>query len=391
MADTFRRIWQNIYLRVIFLVALAYGLFWLLRTTQLAWSSFLIAFLIAYLVEPIVERLDQSRIIRRWMSVTLVIIGILLFFILSVVLASRVVAQLSALPAQVLPLLERVPEWLGHAQENAPPIVSAYLAENAEGVQDFVDEQQRQLSRWAQQGTRRLVGVVRTVFGGLGRALLVLALSGFIISSYTAIQQSFLKAFPTRYHDMAFDLGAKLNESVGGYVRAKVVEAIIVGFVVWLVLLLMGVPQAPALGFLAAVLNPIPYLGPFVATIPVTLSALTISWQLAVIAFFVMGIIQVLDGNLLAPILLSQGVSVHPVTVLLALVIGSALFGLWGVIPAIPVAAFLQLMYRDYYLKSKWYLGDAPLTTPEPARAEASPETSSTPAALPPKAERSSS
>lgn len=359
MQDTFGRIWDNIYLRVLLIVVLAYALLWLLRATQIAWTSFLIAFLIAYLVEPIVSRLEHTRIMRRWMSVTFVIVFILLFFVVSVLLAGEVLVQLSSLPAQVLPLLESLPEWVSELEENAPPLLATFLVDNTPGIQNFISEQQRQLSFWAQREARQILRLVGTIFGSLGRSLFILALAGFIISSYAVIQKSFLRAFPPRYHNMAYDLAAKLDKSVGGYVRAKVLEAIIVGFGVWLVLLVMGVPTAAPLAFLAAVLNPIPYLGPSLASLPIVLSALTVSWPLAVIAFFVMGAIQVLDGNILAPILLSQSVSVHPVTVLLALVIGGALLGLWGVILAIPVAAFLQLLYTDYYLKSDWYLGSS--------------------------------
>ena len=360
MQDTFRQIWENIYLRVLFIVTAIYAVFWLLKTTQIAWTSFLIAFLIAYLVEPIVSRLENTRVFRRWMSVTFVIIFILLFFTVSVLLTGEVLVQLSGLPGQVIPLIEQIPDWLDGVEEQAPPLLATFLVDNTPGVQTFIAEQQRQLTFWAQREARQVVRLIGTVFGGLGRSLFILALAGFIISSYSAIQRSVLMAFPQRYHAMAKDLAVKLDKSVGGYIRAKVLEAIIVGFGVWIVLLVMNIPTAAPLAFLAAVLNPIPYLGPSLASLPIVLSALTVSWPLAVVAFFVMGIIQVLDGNILAPILLAQSVSVHPVTVLLALVIGGALLGLWGVILAIPVAAFLQLLYTDYYLQSKWYLGSSP-------------------------------
>ena len=362
MVDTFQRVWQNIYLRVILIISVVYGLFWLIQQTQLAWTSFLIAFLIAYLVEPIVLRLERTRIIRRWFSVTLVIVFIFLFLVVSVLLLREVVLRLAVLLDDIPPLLAQLTVWVEGLETNAPPLVATLLADNAEGIQDLVREQQAALSRWARDQGRRFPALVGTVFGYFGRALLIVALAGFIISGYDVIKRGFVRMFPPRYRVLAHDIAAKLNKSVGGYVRAKFVESVIVGLFVWVVLLLMGIPSAAPLAFLVGLLNPVPYLGPFVASIPVVLSALTISWQLALTAFFVMGIIQVLDGNILQPILLSQNVSVHPVTVLVALVTGGALLGVWGVLLAIPIAAFLSLIYTDYYLKSKWYLGrNAPL------------------------------
>jgi predicted PurR-regulated permease PerM len=120
------------------------------------------------------------------------------------------------------------------------------------------------------------------------------------------------------------------------------------------------VPKAAAIALISALLNPIPYVGPAVASIPAILSALTIGWQHALIALIASVIIQALDGNVLQPLLLAKSVKVHPVTVLVSLLAGGALFGFWGILLAIPVAAFIQLLYNDYYLKSEWYRGVNP-------------------------------
>ena len=72
-------------------------------------------------------------------------------------------------------------------------------------------------------------------------------------------------------------------------------------------------------------------------------------------------VIQQIDGNVLGPLLLSQNMQVHPVTVLIALIVGSSLFGFWGIILAIPATAFFQLLYNDYYLTSTWYKDGEPL------------------------------
>ena len=87
------------------------------------------------------------------------------------------------------------------------------------------------------------------------------------------------------------------------------------------------------------------------------LSALTVSWQRAVVTFIVVVVINLLDGNVVQPLLFAQTVEVHPVIVLVVLIAGGELFGFWGILLSIPVAAFMQLIYRDYYLNSKWYLG----------------------------------
>jgi predicted PurR-regulated permease PerM len=351
--DTFERIWQNIYLRVSLIIGVTYLSFYILRATKLAWVSFLIAFLIAYLVEPFVAKLERNRLIPRWLSVAITMLLIVLFFIISVVLVGDILAQLATLPAIIRPFLDTLPVEL---EKRTPPWLAELLGDNTTSVQAFYEQQRGFLIGWFQGRARLLVRSIGTFFGGLGQAVVIVFLSAFIISSYSKIQRSMYALFPSRYQEFLQDLITKLDHSVGGYIRAQFFRAIIVGIVTWVTLLVIGVPKPAAIAFVTAFLNPIPYLGPSLATIPAVLSALTVSWQTSLFALIACIIIQVIDGNLLQPIVLAQGVAVHPVTVLLALLVGSGLFGFWGILLSIPVAAFLQLMYQDYYLKSKWYL-----------------------------------
>jgi predicted PurR-regulated permease PerM len=352
--DTFQRIWQNIYLRVLLIIAVAFLLFYVLHVTRVAWVSFIIAFLIAYLVEPLVDRLERSRLVPRWLSVAITMLLIILFFIVGVVLVGEVLAQFATLPGIIIPFLNNLPTEL---EKVSPPWLTAFFGDNTTSVQAFYEQQRSFLVSWFQGRARLLVRGIGVFFGGLGQAVVIVFLSAFIISSYSAIQKNIYTLFPSRYQEIIQDLITKLDHSVGGYIRAQVFRSIIVGFIIWITLLIIGVPKAAAIAFITAFLNPIPYLGPSLATIPAVLSALTVSWQIALITLIACIVIQVIDGNVLQPLVLSQGVSVHPVTVLVSLLIGGALFGFWGIMLSIPVAAFLQLVYQDYYLKSKWYLG----------------------------------
>jgi predicted PurR-regulated permease PerM len=353
--DTLERIWQNTYLRVLLIIAVIYLFFFILSVTRLAWVSFLIAFLIAYLVEPFAARLERNRLIPRWLSVAITMLLIIFFFIISAVLVGDILAQLVTLPAIIRPFLDTLPAEL---EKRTPLWLAELLGDNTTSVQAFYEQQRGFLINWLQGRARLLVRGIGVFFGGLGQAVVIIFLSAFIISSYSIIQRSIYTLFPARYQEFIQDLITKLDHSVGGYIRAQFFRAIIVGIVMWITLLIIGVPKPAAIAFITAFLNPIPYLGPSLATIPAVLSALTISWQTALITLVACIVIQVIDGNVLQPLVLAQGVAVHPVTVLLALLVGGGLFGFWGILLSIPVAAFLQLIYQDYYLKSKWYLGE---------------------------------
>ncbi len=355
VANTFKQIWNTIALRVVFLVTCGYLALAVLRVTRVAWASFLIAFLIAYLVEPVVLRLERKRVPRPF-SMSLVMVFIVLLFVLSAFVVGVILAQLVALPRVLVLFLHELPLRL---EQLAPPWLETLLGDNTDALRTFLETQQGTLLGWFQLQTPFLLRELEFVLTIFGNIIVILFLTAFMISGYPAICQSLLVAVPHRYRRTAEDLTAKLDASVGGYIRAQTWRSVIVGLVLWLLFALLGVPKAAALAFISALLNPIPYLGNIVATVPAVLLAFTVSWQLALITLVVCIVVQVLDGNILQSIVFSQSLDVAPVTVIFALLVGGALGGFWGLMLAIPLAAFLQLLYQDYYLKSKWYTNNA--------------------------------
>jgi predicted PurR-regulated permease PerM len=351
IADTFRLLWNTIVLRVVFLVACGYLVFVVLRLTSIAWVSFLVAFLIAYLVEPFVIRLERRRV-PRWLSMSCVMVFIVFLVLLSVFVAGDILVRLVSLPRVLVPFLEELPTRL---ESLSPPWLRMLFDDNTDALRTFLETQRSTLLGWLQLQTRSLWRDIGIVFGVLGNIVVILFLTAFMIASYPAIRKSLLNIVPVRHSHTAEDLTAKLDSSVGGYIRAQTWRSVIVGLVLWLVFALTGVPKAGALAFFSALLNPIPYLGNVIATVPAVLLAFTVGWQLALVTLVVCILVQVLDGNILQSLVFSQSLDVNPVTVILALLVGGSLGGFWGLMLAIPLAAFLQLLYRDYYLQSKWY------------------------------------
>ena len=364
MLDTIKRLWDNIYTRIGLIVITSALILWFLDKTQLAWGSFLMAFAIAYVANPFVTWFENRRFVSRSLGVILVLSFILLIFVVSIFLLINVLIEVYTLTDQVnlLPLID----WVKSLLDKWPQWLTSVLEENIENVNNLLQNLQSFLSNesvlpWLQS---RVGDVLKGIGGFLGillQAMLVFVLAGYIMASYPNILENLLKIIPPRRHDLAKDLIYKLDIVVGGYIRAKVIEALIVGLVTWLALSLIGVPSALTVAFITALLNPIPYIGPIIATVPAVLFAISQGWLVVVFTAIITIIIQQVDGNVLGPLLLSRSMRVHPVNVLVALIVGSSLFGFWGILLAIPTTAFFQLLYVEYYLSSKWYKGNEAL------------------------------
>jgi predicted PurR-regulated permease PerM len=355
MADGLFRIWQNVYLRTLLIALGLVLLFVVLGRTQLAWRSFLIAFLVAYLVDPFLLWLERRKV-RRSVGVALAMSILVVLVVVAMFLLSRILIDLAQLPVTLGQMLTQIPDWL---QSDAPAWLQNLITRNQQDLIAFWDRAQRNLVTWLEANANGLVNSLLQGTQGFLQSLfnlfILFVFIGFTVAGFPVIRQSLHELFPKRRQPVVKELAGKLDSAVGGYCRAKVLEATIMFFIAWLVLSLLGVPNAAALGLINALLNPVPYVGPLISTLIETLMALTVSWQLALVVLVVMIVIEQLDGNLLGPMLLSKGVDVHPVAILSAVIVGGGLLGLWGVLLSIPMVAFLQLLYRDYYKTSDWY------------------------------------
>ncbi len=355
MADNSKNFWDNIYLRAIIVVLGIIALSWVLGKTQLAWSSFLIAFLVAYLVNPFLLWLKHKRIPRS-LGIVLIMVAIIFLSFLAILLLSSVLIALVELPIKLSQVLTSLPSWY---ENSAPDWFINRITDNQEELDSLLASTWANFLAWLQGNISGVINRILTgtagFFQGFLSFFILLVFIAFTMGSYPIIGKALIDVFPERHKPFAKDLAQKLDFAVGGYVRAKILEAFIMFFVSSTVLGLLGVPNALALGLINALLNPLPYAGPFLATIIESLVALTVSWQLALIVLIVMFIIEQIDGSVMGPLLLSKTVKVHPVLILSALIVGGALFGFWGILLAIPTTAFLQLLYQDYYQASSWY------------------------------------
>jgi len=139
-------------------------------------------------------------------------------------------------------------------------------------------------------------------------------------------------------------LMADADKVFSGYFRGQGIDAAVVGVLSGIVLTAIGVPFGPLVGLLAGLGNLIPYVGGPVGFGSIALVCLpSAAWGKMIAGFVAMGIIMVVDGNVINPKLLSDNVEVHPILVLAALIGGGAVGGIAGMLVAVPFAAFLKI------------------------------------------------
>lgn len=187
--------------------------------------------------------------------------------------------------------------------------------------------------------------------GFIGNA--VLTAVGVIITFYLTLQkngvENFLKAvLPQRFEDIAIGIYNDVKKKIGRWLQAQIFLSLVIGIMVSLSLWFLGVKYSLALGFVAAILELFPYIGPIFAGTVAALAAFSESASLAFYTILTFIVIQQLESHLLIPTVMSKAVHLNPVIVIISMLIGSKLVGFLGLILAVPAAVLAQEIIENW-------------------------------------------
>lgn len=300
-------------------------------------------FVIAYLLDSPTEALAR-RGVPRPLSATLVFVVFLagsFFTVLALLpLLSEQIAQLViALPT----MITGVQELLFALPERFPNLVEAELiAEVTAAARNEMLQAAQNLVVLSWSSIGNVVNLIVYVF------LVPLTIFFFLKDKKKLL--AWLSGYLPKERELTLTVGRDLNRRIGDYVRGKAYEIVIVTFVTLVAFVVLDVRFALLLSILSGLSVLIPYIGVAAVAVPVALVAL---FQFGVTSsfFVVLGtyaVIQILDGNLLAPLLLSEVVSLHPIAVVVAILIFGGIWGFWGLFFAIPLATLADCVLRAW-------------------------------------------
>jgi putative permease len=182
-------------------------------------------------------------------------------------------------------------------------------------------------------------------------ALLIPMISFFFLRDYQSLRNYVLDRVPNRMFEQSLNIYHKVSNQLELYIRSVMLQSLIMATVTGIGFTLIGLPLAILLGILAGVFNLIPYVGPVLALVAPVLVALSMSTDpaLVVAAISVIVVGQLVDNLLVVPTLLARAANLHPLVALLAIIVAGNLFGLMGMVFALPVMAASRIIYTGVY------------------------------------------
>jgi len=332
--------WSQRYLfeeESVLLLVLAFLFLVLLATIGDILAPLLASIVLAYLVQGVVNVLCRVGF-PPWLGFALAFLVFMgAFFAILLGLLPLVWRQSIGLLAEIPRMVEQGRELLDVLPARYPELFSQVQ------VDQLVSGVQREIALFGQSLVTRTLASIPGFFTVFVYAVLVPIIVFFLLKDRSQITRWIAEFLPEK-RPLLDRISEEMNVQVANYARGKVVEIVIVGAVSYVSFVWLDLRYAALLGLLVGLSVIIPYIGAFLVTVPVAAVGL-FQWGVGpefywVIAVYV--IIQVLDGNVLVPLLFSEAVNLHPVAIIVAVLFFGGIWGLWGVFFAIPLATLIK-------------------------------------------------
>ena len=310
---------------------------------------------IYYLVKPIYDYLLNKKV-PKGIAILLVMVGVIVIFIMIITSLVPIIQK------QLLDLVSQLPYYYQIISEQVEKFMQT-------GFFETIQEQFNKINTdFIQSITERLNGILNFTFSGIGSVVGMIGDIVITIMTMPVILYYLLKdgnkvipfvtrMFPTRSQHKISVMLNEMNQQVSSYIRGQITVAICVGFTYIIGYTLIGLPYGVTIGMIAGLLTIIPYLGSIIGLTPALIIGFVTNPTLALHVFLVFVIEQLIESRVLQPLILGSSLKMHPVTILIILLAAGKMFGLVGLLIAVPVYAVVKVFITHFFAWYKEYSG----------------------------------
>ena len=305
-------------------------------------SPLFIGWFIAWLLNPFVKMLTDKGV-KRGLSVAFAYLLLLIFIaIVSVLTLTSLGDQMSDLLSTIPEIASQIVNWIDNifvklsdlSLQNLDSIKSAFMSK----INGYVNSIQTNLPETA-------MTVVSTLASGIGKIALSFLLAFYISYDFDKVTNGLINLFPKKSRGVVEYLLDQLNQSLHSFVTGTLWLSILLFIVSLIGFSIIGLNAPILVSFICVVTNLIPYVGPYMGAAVAAVLAFAQGPVVGILTLVFILIVQCLEGNILHPIVMSKKMNLSPITVIISLLIFEYLFGIIGMIIAMPVVAILKIIY----------------------------------------------
>ncbi|EAG0239219.1 AI-2E family transporter [Listeria monocytogenes] len=301
-----------------------------------------------YLFNPIIDWLEKHKWKRGWAIALLylVIIGllILLFSFVIPAVKDQIVSLFKSFPGYWDQITQKFDEF---SRSSLFDQLKDKLNTNMSDIMKTLSTKGTSVINSAISSIGSIVGTVTEVVLAIVTTPLVLF---YLLKDGKKLPDFLLKMLPVNGRAHTRQVLGEANHQISLYIRGQIIVSLCIGILLFIGYLIIGLPYALTLAIIAACTSIVPYLGPAIAITPAIIIAIVTSPWLLIKLIIVWCVVQLLEGKFISPQVMGKTLKVHPITILFVILVAGNLFGVLGVIFAVPGYAVLKVIVTHVFI-----------------------------------------
>ncbi|EAF8787352.1 AI-2E family transporter [Listeria monocytogenes] len=301
-----------------------------------------------YLFNPIIDWLEKHKWKRGWAIALLylVIIGllILLFSFVIPAVKNQIVSLFKSFPGYWDQITQKFDEF---SRSSLFDQIKDKLNTNMSDIMKTLSTKGTSVINSAISSIGSIVGTVTEVVLAIVTTPLVLF---YLLKDGKKLPDFLLKMLPVNGRAHTRQVLGEANHQISSYIRGQIIVSLCIGILLFIGYLIIGLPYALTLAIIAACTSIVPYLGPAIAITPAIIIAIVTSPWLLIKLIIVWCVVQLLEGKFISPQVMGKTLKVHPITILFVILVAGNLFGVLGVIFAVPGYAVLKVIVTHVFI-----------------------------------------
>lgn len=305
---------------------------------------------IYYLLNPLVDWLERKGIPRVYTIVALylLIVGIITIVIISVV---------PIVQRQITELIDNFPKYSYEVQLQFESVIGSNFFHQVQESTGFnptklgetISEQATTILDNAWSGIGGFLGALKDIILAVVTVPFILF---YLLKDGKKLPGFILRYVPVRFRNQTNRVMSEMNGQISSYIRGQIIVSFCIGILLYIGFLIIGMDYSLVLAIIASFTSIVPYLGPAIAITPALIIAIVTSPFMLLKLIIVWTVVQLIEGKFISPQIMGKTLRIHPITIIFVILTAGNLFGVLGIILAVPGYAVLKVVITHLF---KWF------------------------------------
>ena len=309
-----------------------------------------VGWVLAWLVEPLIKLLERKNVNRK-LGTTIVY---LLFMIVMVLLIVLVVPEFIN---QLKELISQLPNYLSKVKDFISNLFNRFDTDALDitAIQNDINTQlEKYVTDFTSNGLTGIVSVVTSILSSGLTVGLSLIIAFYFSLGFDKMAKKVNNTLPKTHRNEIINILGQIGDMTRRYVNGTLFSSLIVTIFTFIGLLISGVSSPLLFAIFCGVTNIIPYFGPYIGGIPTIIVGFSISPLCGIVCLVTILLVQMVEGNVINPIIVGKATDMHPITIIIGLIIFGHFFGIVGMVLATPIMGAAKILFN--YFNNKYHL-----------------------------------